>query len=546
MLEKMRDTQQNWMVFMDSREKVLEMGSFPHVHLRTMSEWSFELPTQLPLHRNVTKDTGLYIQSKYMKYACIQTLCYELDATSVLCWMEPDDLFFSPTSSIQLSPELAWVQSQIHTLEPDKVYIPGEWQKMQNDGDVAYARHSPHWRFGGNFLIGTLRGFQIWNIQMEQGIRDYYSTDNVPLVWDFNVMAWVEYQRPDWAAIWYFSPPNGGIFQLHHRTNLSVGPDAATVNPPNWPIFPGWSASSAARVETPWETVILIRYVNYYIESNGQYTFPAALPGEPPKIRTQNYAIVQTPDGSEFQNWVVEKVGLPLIPGHVPLSTGLEDVRLFYDAASESIRFVATTLEYSVTPKIMTGRFVVEKTTRQCVMEEGQVLASPGGESTRTRWEKNWIPIEGVLPENRGIHFIYKWAPLQIGRPSVSGELIIHTQYRGPFFVLQSVCGSSPFIRDTLSPNPLLRDQYVGVVHYCNHQDTVRTYIHLLVWLDICTLQPLAISQPFTFMGQSIEYCLSIRVAPGQTYECMISVYDRNPLIVHISPSRFVPTLWKD
>jgi hypothetical protein len=174
----------------------------------------------------------------------------------------------------------------------------------------------------------------------------------------------------------------------------------------------------------------------------------------------------------------------------------------------------------------------------QCVLESGQVLASPGGESTRTRWEKNWIPVE----DEGGPCFVYKWGPIQIGRLAPNGELSIHKEYNVPWFVMNKVCGSSPFIRDTLTEHPRLRDQYIGVVHYGNNRGAVREYVHLLIWLDIPTLKPLAISQPFTFTGQCIEYCLSVRTTRDQTYEFIVSIFDRNPVYMEVLPCRFIPS----
>ena len=572
MFEVIQKTKQKWVIFWNDSDSICPTIS-DHVQIFPYPELPDYLQTtrDLPLHRNSTKDTEQFIQSGYAKYACIRRLIGMYDPDTIICWFEPDNVFFVPNTTIRLENELNMVYSQMQTgeVDSDRVYIPGEWNPVQSKGDIDYLSKSPHWRFNGKCIFGKRTGFEAFVEIGEKGAREYYKKHPNILVWEFNVLAWTEYKwitanaesdketkdsddetkdsddetkdsddetkeesgsekEKKWPVIWYVAPPNGDMFQIPVYLNISTM-DNAIITALDCPSFPYLYASSASRVETPRETVINIRYINYRIESVGRYTFPPQVT----RIHTKNYAIVQLPDGTEYRGWAEEKVGLPPLTDRVPFTTGLEDVRLYYDAYSDTIRFSATTLEYSSTPKIITGQYELRydcNPESPCVMTHGRVLASPGGNATKQRWEKNWIPVDH--PCSNIPSFIYKWGPLQIGLPDENGELRIHTEYESGLARMNRACGSSPFVRDRVN------NQYVGVVHYYDNS-VGRKYCHFLLWLDMDTLSPCAISAPFTFMGKAVEYCLSVHMSSASTFTFIASVFDRDPVIITVPSDIF-------
>ena len=245
-----------------------------------------------------------------------------------------------------------------------------------------------------------------------------------------------------------------------------------------------------------------VRFVNYRLDAKTRSTYEMCLDGNystANTVRTENVyvsngRVMRMRDGS---------VSLPRRPAHI---RGLEDVRVF--KRGSDLWFTATTLEYSDTIRILTGKYnPVSGTYSDCTL-----LQSPTGQSC----EKNWLGISHTED------MIYRWHPLQVGR--VTGDsLVLHTTHATPSF-FERVRGSAPPLR--------LDDEYWVLTHVVEYS-VPRKYYHMLLVLDATTYAPKRMSLPFVFEQASVEYCLGVCLGNGGL-ECVYSSMDDNPRQVTI------------
>lgn len=249
-----------------------------------------------------------------------------------------------------------------------------------------------------------------------------------------------------------------------------------------------------------------VRFVNYVINQNtGSYMMKDGYYSENHKVRTQNLLWCPT----FHQKMKDDTVGLPRLDKHI---VGLEDVRVYTNKSGE-LCFTATTVEYSEKIRILHGKYNIETFS----YSDCKVLESP----TNAGCEKNWIPV------NNTDDVIYRWHPLEIG--VIQGnELKIHTKHTTPWF-FQHLRGSAIPLR--------VVDELWCLVHFVEYS-TPRKYFHCFVSLDANTYKPKAISLPFVFRSNTIEYCIGCSLNDKKNIECIFSTMDDNPCITEFSPSQ--------
>jgi glycosyltransferase involved in cell wall biosynthesis len=243
-----------------------------------------------------------------------------------------------------------------------------------------------------------------------------------------------------------------------------------------------------------------VRFVNYTIMSDGSYRMREGdRMDESIQVRTQNACY--TPD--RIQKMDDGSVNLPRRQARI---AGLEDVRVYTNSKNQ-LRFVATSSEYSEKIRIVTGEYSIDGTYSNCA-----VMQSP----SNAECEKNWIPVPGTDD------IVYRWSPLEVGR--IQGdELKIHTQYKTPW-LFQHLRGSAPPVR--------VGNKLWFVVHFVEYT-TPRKYFHCVVSVDPNTYEPEAISMPFVFAKEGIEYCLGAYMEKEKLM-CVFSSWDDNPCFVEI------------
>ena len=249
-----------------------------------------------------------------------------------------------------------------------------------------------------------------------------------------------------------------------------------------------------------------VRFVNYIINrQTGGYTMREnGTDSDGYKVRTQNVIW----DGETAIPMDDSSVRLPRRDARI---LGLEDVRVYSDA-SDTLRFVATSSEYSDSIRIVRGTYDLENASyKDCVVMESPLESS---------CEKNWIPIPGTND------VIYSWNPLRVGE--FEGSSLNFTMQKATPWFFQHLRGSAIPFR--------VKDEWWALVHFVEYS-TPRSYFHCIVVLDN-TYTPQRISFPFQFLAKGIEYCLGARRVDATRLECVVSSWDDNPCLVDIPIAR--------
>lgn len=250
----------------------------------------------------------------------------------------------------------------------------------------------------------------------------------------------------------------------------------------------------------------MVRFVNYAITNTGSYDMKDGHYSSNHKVRTQN--ALWKPDGSLI-SMKDESITLSRRDHHI---LGMEDVRI-YRNSTNTLRFVATSSEYSDKIRIVAGEIDVEEGNYM----NTKVIQSP----LNSDCEKNWIPVQGTDD------IIYSWNPLRIGHLE-EDRLKFDKQIKTPW-MFQHLRGSATPIR--------VKDELWCLVHFVMYT-TPRKYYHCIVVLDATTYVPKRISLPFVFRNEGIEYCLSMTQQKNDM-EFIFSVWDDNPTITRVPLSDF-------
>lgn len=241
-----------------------------------------------------------------------------------------------------------------------------------------------------------------------------------------------------------------------------------------------------------------VRFVNYVIDQrNGSYTMKQGTYSADHQVRTRNVV------------WDGAKARLLLdTPGprdaHIK---GLEDVRVYTDA-NNVIRFVATSSEFSPKIRMVGGTYP----------PRNPVLLEP---PTETECEKNWLPINGTDD------IVYRWRPLEVGSLE-NNKLVIHTTHATPWF-FQHLRGSAVPIR--------VGEELWALVHYVEYTQP-RKYFHCFVSMDPTTYAPKAVTLPFVFKAQGVEYCLGC-TKTDTAITFVFSSWDDNPCVTTVPMDAF-------
>lgn len=233
-----------------------------------------------------------------------------------------------------------------------------------------------------------------------------------------------------------------------------------------------------------------IRFVNYLPPTDGKY-------------RTKDGSAVQTKNlkyNLETGEYSKIEDSVPLYESSV---RGLEDMRV-YNFEGKLFYTATNYYEYSKgNVSIVHGEYGKNPTA----------IESP----TNSNCEKNWLNIPGTD------EFIYSWNPLRIGKIQDNKFIFSKETTTPPLFKT---------FRGSASPVEV-NGKWLVLVHLCEYSE-LRRYYHCFVELEKQTYKLLAVSLPFTFKSQGIEYCLSTHLKDQQTIECFVSFMDSDPHKVEI------------
>lgn len=254
-----------------------------------------------------------------------------------------------------------------------------------------------------------------------------------------------------------------------------------------------FTSSSSCLIRTPNNDGYLcnIRYVNYFIESNGSYT------GCDKHIISVNKFV-------EFdKNLKTIKEEWMELPYDGRLYIGIEDSKIYYN--NDELLFIGTGYHTDNKLGIVYGSYdVLEKKMhgtelKQCFND--------------TQCEKNWVFVE----YKNDLHIIYDWYPLKICKLDNNILNIVETRTMPKIFSRIRGSTSGCIYDKKIGENnngPILIDIFETEIWFINHivsYENPRHYYHIISVFDN-NMNLLRYSAPFKFEGESIEYCLSIVV----------------------------------
>jgi tetratricopeptide (TPR) repeat protein len=284
--------------------------------------------------------------------------------------------------------------------------------------------------------------------------------------------------------------------------------------------------------------IMNIRYVNYYIDKNGNY-----LNCDKHIITINKYIKLD----KEF-NVKDEKVIMNKFTDRRYI--GIEDIRIFNDIETNELLFIGTGFHKNNKIGIMHGIYNTEEPS----LNEKEVVTNFNNSSC----EKNWV----YCNYNNSTHVIYEWYPLKICKIDNDNVLhLIETKNMPKIFsrVRGSTCGFNYVTKiinsdtnhntnnDTNNNNSLnitidIEESEIWFIGHIVSYEQPRHYYHIISVFD-SNMKLLRYSAPFKFEGEAIEYCLSIIVEDTRVI-INYSTWDRTTRIA-IYDKKYIETLLK-
>lgn len=231
------------------------------------------------------------------------------------------------------------------------------------------------------------------------------------------------------------------------------------------------------------ELFVCLRYVNYYIDNNGNYI-------NKEQITTHNYV---AKINIKNNNWKITGDAKKLQYNTIydARYVGLEDVRIFslndktYYNANRGIEYDKMKIEHGdidfENGKTMNSTILTKENERQI--------------------EKNWVLFE----RNGDLQCVYKWFPLTIGSLIASNDdgkqtfIQSFESYKNMPCFFKHLRGSTNGV--------VVENEIWFLCHIVSYEDR-RYYYHLFVVLDKTTLQLKKYTPLFTFQKEKVEYTL--------------------------------------
>ena len=245
-----------------------------------------------------------------------------------------------------------------------------------------------------------------------------------------------------------------------------------------------------------------IRYVNYYINENGNCIHPGnhAITINELKNLDNNFNIIDS---------YIENID----DYHKYYIIGIEDIRIYYDT-NNILKFIGTGNTDNNQIRIFTGDYCLDNNIKLSPILLTQTFK-------KTLYEKNWVFVN----YKSKTRIIYNWFPITICDVDENNNLnIIGTKNMPLIFqnIRGSTCGYT------------YNKEIWFITHLVSYEKP-REYYHMICVFDE-NMNLLRYTAPFKFEGISIEYCLSIIVENDRiiinysTWDktTKIAIYDNN------------------
>ena len=260
-----------------------------------------------------------------------------------------------------------------------------------------------------------------------------------------------------------------------------------------------------------------IRYVNYYIESNGAY-------------KNCEKHIISVNKFVEFdKNFnIIKEAWMDLLfDGRRYI--GIEDIKIYYDNYKNKLMYIGTGFHSNNQIGIVSGEYNLNENKFE-INELKQTF-------NNSSCEKNWI----FTDYKQETHIIYDWYPLRICKVENNQLSVIDNKPTPKIFsrVRGSSCGFTYNKKVSEIQNGNINIYIIeSEIWFINHivsYESPRHYYHIISVFD-SNMNLLRYSAPFKFEGEPIEYCLSIVVEDDRVLinysvwdrTTKIGVYDKN------------------
>lgn len=262
-----------------------------------------------------------------------------------------------------------------------------------------------------------------------------------------------------------------------------------------------FTSSSSCLIKNPVNDgyLINVRYVSYYITGKGSY------------ICGKNIITLNKFAKLDNNLNIIESKWFDLIFEDRQY-VGVEDVRIYFDKYKKCLKFTGTGYHINNKIGVVSGLYNTDEHKFE-VNELKQTF-------NNSNCEKNWVFVDW----NNDTHIIYSWHPLQICKLDNNVIHVVETKQMPKIFTRArgSTCGF------------VYNKEIWFIIHIVSYENP-RHYYHLISIFD-SNMNLLRYSAPFKFVGEPVEYCLSIIVEDDRvlinysTWDrtTRIGVYDKN------------------
>ena len=276
------------------------------------------------------------------------------------------------------------------------------------------------------------------------------------------------------------------VYKMDNKLNLTINGESIMLN-----------SSSSCLIKNPngLGYSMNLRYVNYNLEDNGDYT------GCEKHIISINKCI-------EFNEQLIV-IGEKWISTNFDnrLYIGIEDIKIYYDSYNNKLKYIGTGFHTNNKIGLVGGNYDTTLEINELKQNFNNSLC-----------EKNWVYVD----YNNELHVIYDWYPLKICKLYVennSHEIKI-VEFREMPRIFSKVRGSSCGFAykknyygscdtDTITLN-INETEIWFIGHIVSHENP-RHYYHIISVFNQ-DMNLLRYSAPFKFDGEAVEFSLSIVV----------------------------------
>ena len=256
-----------------------------------------------------------------------------------------------------------------------------------------------------------------------------------------------------------------------------------------------FNSSSSCLVKKNDGYAMNVRYVNYFIDKNGNY------------LNFGNYITTINKYVEFDKNLKITKEQMMEFKFVDRRYVGIEDVRIFNDVESDKLLFIGTGYHQNNQIGVVAGTYDLENYR----MIDNEIKSG----FSNSDCEKNWVFME----YKGSTHVVYNWHPLQICKIYDNTNVLLEIEKKNTPACFSRMRGSSCGFKyskkiDTIPGDNIaidvMDDEIWFVTHIVSYEQP-RHYYHVIVVFD-SNMNLLRYSAPFKFEGESIEYCLSIVV----------------------------------